>query len=136
MTNTSNKNLYELVVLLSNSISPVEVQSFFQSCLMVGDANSISIKSNEYVGLCKLAYPIKKASSAHIYIAEVEMSPDVMSELILKLRISEFLLRHMIVLKDKSDTFNSFVFKKESDDDENAKILISKDPKYSIGVKK
>lgn len=52
-------------------------------------------------GMRKLAYPIQKKNEGYYVVVEFKASPDLPKELDRRLRISDAVMRHLIVNKDE-----------------------------------
>ncbi len=59
----------------------------------VGEVNDMGIK--------KLAYPIEKLNDGHYVVIEFQANPTLPKELDRRLRISEHVMRHIIINKDE-----------------------------------
>ena len=59
----------------------------------VGEINDMGIK--------KLAYPIEKLNDGHYVVIEFKANPTLPKELDRRLRISEHVMRHIIINKDE-----------------------------------
>lgn len=59
------------------------------------------VKNTEIWGLRKLAYPIKKKTEGYYAVIDFQAEPTLPKELDRRLRISDNVIRHLIVNKDE-----------------------------------
>ena len=100
-TEEKNKNSehYELIYLISNKFSEDELEPITSSVIKLITDNSGKITIEENWGKKKLAYPIKKFFNAYYYLVEFDLNGEELSKLDKHLRLSEEILRHLIVKK-------------------------------------
>jgi small subunit ribosomal protein S6 len=88
---------YELVVILSPELAeedvPAAIDRFSQ---LIADRGG-EVKDIERWGRRKLAYPIKKHLEGNYLVTQVKLDPDRTSDVEAGLRISEEVLRHLLV---------------------------------------
>jgi len=90
---------YELIYLISNKFSEDELEPITSSVLKLIKDNGGEITLEENWGKKKLAYPIKKFFNAYYYLVEFNLRGEDLEKLDKYLRLSEEILRHIIVKK-------------------------------------
>ena len=96
-----DKNLqrYELVYLISNKFSESELEPITNSVIKLIKDNGGNIINEENWGKRKLSYPIEHFFNAYYIIVEFELIPEATQKIEKHLRLSEEILRHLIVVK-------------------------------------
>lgn len=84
---------YELTFLLQNEEELKSVKSLVESA-------AAKIENEQKWGARKLAYPIKKLRSAHLFTWQINLKPDQISDLKKKLNYNEKLLRYLLLKVD------------------------------------
>jgi small subunit ribosomal protein S6 len=88
---------YELVVILSPELADEDVPAAIDRLSqLIGDRGG-EVKEIDRWGRRKLAYPIKKHLEGNYLVTQVRLDPDRASEVEAGLRISEEVLRHLLV---------------------------------------
>jgi len=96
-----DKNLqrYELVYLISNKFSEDELEPITSSVLKLIKDNKGIIITEEDWGKKKLAYPIEKFFNAYYRLVEFDLEGEKLGKLDKHLRLSDEIIRHLIVKK-------------------------------------
>ncbi|MFH1325893.1 MAG: 30S ribosomal protein S6 [Candidatus Falkowbacteria bacterium] len=90
---------YELVYLISNKFSEDELEPITSSVLKLITGNGGTIIAEENWGKRRLSYPIKHFYHAYYFIIEFDLKPDSLKKLEKHLRLSEEILRYLVVIK-------------------------------------
>ena len=102
VTAETNKKLndYEMVVIISPDISDENLETAIgRITSFITDRGGV-IGEIEQWGKRKLAYPIKHVMEGHYVLAKFQMPPAAGKELESNLRISQDVLRHLLIKKD------------------------------------
>ena len=92
-------NKYETVFLVKNDITEEERNAVVDMIEKYLKENGNIIKS-EALGLKKLAYEIRKYKEAYYYLLEFESAPETIIELERIYRITDEVLKFIVVRKD------------------------------------
>ncbi len=92
-------NKYETVFLVKNDITEEERNAVVDKIEKYLKENGNIIKS-EALGLKKLAYEIRKYKEAYYYLLEFESAPETIIELERIYRITDEVLKFIVVRKD------------------------------------
>jgi small subunit ribosomal protein S6 len=92
---------YELVVVLSPDIRDDEVPASIERVQQAITGRGGEIVDVNHWGRRRLAYPIKRHLEGNYVVSQIRLDPDRVSDLEQNLRISEDVLRHMIVKADE-----------------------------------
>ena len=93
-------NKYETVLILTNDITEEQKQKILQTTTDCIENNGTIIKV-ENLGLKKLAYEVKKHKEGYYILIEFETSIDNIHELERFYRITDEILKFIIVKKDE-----------------------------------
>ena len=88
---------YELVVILSPELAEEELPAAVDRLSQVIADRGGEVKDINRWGRRKLAYPIKSHSEGNYLVTQVRLDPKRTSDLEAGLRISEEVLRHLLV---------------------------------------
>lgn len=91
---------YELVVIISPELADDAVDGIVDNVSRLVTQNSGTVDEVERWGKRKLAYPIKHFLEGNYVLARYKMKPASGKELEASLRISEEVLRHLLVRLD------------------------------------
>lgn len=91
---------YELALVLNPNLSDDDLNSQFDSIKNMLEKSGASIEKIDNWGKKKLAYEIKKCNLGFFYFISFNSSANVPIELEAKLRITENVLRYLIIHKD------------------------------------
>jgi small subunit ribosomal protein S6 len=90
-------NSYELLVLTKPDVSDEDRDAIVKRIEgWLKDAGGEIVES-KYLGVQRLAYPIKKSNEAAYNLWFVDAPPEMPSELAAKVRIDEDILRHLLI---------------------------------------
>lgn len=88
---------YELIVVLSPEIGDDSVEQSIERVQQSITSRGGEIVETKHWGRRRLAYPIKRHMEGNYVETQVRMDPDQVSDLDANLRISEEVIRHLIV---------------------------------------
>ena len=88
---------YELVVILSPELAEEDIPAAIDRLSQLIADRGGEVKDVERWGRRKLAYPIKKHLEGNYLVTQVRLDPDRTSDVEAGLRISEEVLRHLLV---------------------------------------
>ena len=94
-------NQYETVFILTPVLSDVQMKEAVEKFKGILTAEGAEIVNEENWGLKKLAYPIQKKNEGYYVVVTFQASPELPKELDRRLRISEVVMRHLIINKDE-----------------------------------
>ncbi len=92
---------YEVGVILRADLSDEEISSHLETIQGWIEANGGKVVDVNHWGRRRLAYPIEKQRDGYYLFLKTEMPPDAPAELERNLRISETILRYLIVREDE-----------------------------------
>lgn len=93
-------NKYETVIIMNSEISQEQKDSILDKVKSYIMENGKVISSKDF-GIKKLAYEIKRHLKGHYYIIEFETTADAILELERTYRITDEILKFIILRKDK-----------------------------------
>ena len=93
-------NKYEIMFILKSNEEEAIKSQVSELKAIITDMNG-EIESEKEMGNRKLAYPIKKELNGYYYVMVVNANNDAVSEFDRKSRISENVLRHLIIRLDE-----------------------------------
>ena len=88
---------YELVLIISPNVAEEDIPKTVDRVTEFVTAHGGTVKGVDHWGRRKLAYHIKRFAEGHYVVAQFEVDPQVTDELESNLRISEEVLRHLLV---------------------------------------
>ena len=88
---------YELVVILSPELAEEDVPAAIDRLSQLIADRGGEVKDVDRWGRRKLAYPIKKHLEGNYLVTQVKLDPNRTSDVEAALRISEEVLRHLLV---------------------------------------
>lgn len=88
---------YELIVVLSPEIGDDVVESSIEKVQQSVTSRGGEVKEVKHWGRRRLAYPIRRHMEGNYVENQVRMDPDQVADLEANLRISEEVIRHLIV---------------------------------------
>lgn len=92
-------NKYETVFIVKNDITEEQIREKISKIEELIVKNG-KISKTENLGLKKLAYEVKKYTQGNYYIIEFESEPELIAELERIYRITEEILKFIVVRKD------------------------------------
>lgn len=90
---------YELVYLISNKYSEDEIEPIMAGINKLITDNGGKIIAEDNWGKRRLAYQIKNFFHAYYVVLEFDLAPEAMKKLDKHLRLSDEILRHLVVIK-------------------------------------
>ena len=94
---------YELVVILSPEIQEDSIEASIERVQQSITSRGGEVTATDHWGRRRLAYPIKRHLEGNYVISQIQLDPASVAGLESGLRISEEVLRHMIIKTDKAD---------------------------------
>ncbi|MDD6154101.1 MAG: 30S ribosomal protein S6 [Eubacteriales bacterium] len=93
---------YELMVVIDPSLDEAKRNELLENIknIIAADGEVTDVNEKDW-GLRKLAYPIEKKSEGYYVVVEFQAEPTLPKELDRRLRISDSVMRHIIVNKDE-----------------------------------
>ena len=91
---------YELLLIISPEVAEEDIPGTIDKVGSYLTAKGGTIGETTRWGKKKLAYPIDRHKEGNYVLARLEMEPDHVAELEANLRISEKVLRHLVVRLD------------------------------------
>lgn len=92
-------NNYETIILIKNDIEEEERNKVIDIIKDYLKENG-KITKLESIGLRKLAYEVRGYEEAYYYLIEFESEPDIIAELERKYRITDEILKFIVVRRD------------------------------------
>lgn len=92
-------NKYETIFLITKEITDEKRQEVIDKFTDYLKENG-TITNTENIGLKKLAYEIKKKNEAYYYLIEFEADPEIIRELERRYRITDEILKFIVVRID------------------------------------
>ena len=91
---------YELVVILSPEIQEDSIEASIERVQQSITSRGGEITETDHWGRRRLAYPIKRHLEGNYVVSQIKLDPSSVAGLESGLRISEEVLRHMIIKTD------------------------------------
>ncbi len=91
---------YEMVLIISPEVDEEKVDTMMDNISQVIDGKGGIISDIERWGKRKLAYPIRHFEEGSYVLARFKLKPTLSKELEANLRISEEVLRHLLIRLD------------------------------------
>lgn len=91
---------YELMFILESTLENEKREALTEMVKEIISADGEVTKVDIW-GMRKLAYPIQKKNEGYYVVVEFKASPELPKELDRRLRISDAVIRHMIINKDE-----------------------------------
>lgn len=92
-------NNYETIILVKNDITEEEREKVVDMVKKYLNENGKITKIDD-LGIRKLAYEVRQHKEAYYYLIEFESEPDIIAELERKYRITDEILKFIVVRKD------------------------------------
>jgi small subunit ribosomal protein S6 len=89
--------IYEIMTVYPSRFVEGEVEGLVTAFQTSIEALGGKVERSENLGKLKLAYPIKRDRHGHYVLSYVSLSPEVMAKLDQTMRLSDDVLRHMII---------------------------------------
>jgi small subunit ribosomal protein S6 len=94
---------YELAIIIRPEIEEEGQQAIIERLSQLLTADGGEVTEVESWGRRRLAYPIQKTTEGHYYFIQGEFPSSVLPEMDRSLKLSEDVLRHMLIRLDASD---------------------------------
>lgn len=92
---------YELVVVLDGKVTAAKKKTFTEKIEKLVSALKGKVANTKDWGVKELAYKIKKSTSGAYLIFELELTAESVKEISEKMRVSDEIVRYLLVSKDK-----------------------------------
>ena len=92
---------YEVMYVLNASMDDAARQAEMDSIHAIITTNGGNIVKTDVWGMKKLAYPIQKMNEGYYVVVEFAAKPELPHELDRRMKISDNVIRHMIINKDE-----------------------------------
>ncbi|MDR1135157.1 MAG: 30S ribosomal protein S6 [Clostridiales Family XIII bacterium] len=93
-------NHYEIMFVIAAALEDEKKESMIETVKEI-ISNGGEVLKTDVWGMRKLAYPIEKKNEGYYVVVEFNAPADLPKELDRRLRISDNIIRHMIVNKDE-----------------------------------
>ena len=93
-------NKYELMFIIDPVLDDEKKEAVIETVKGIIAASG-EVAATDVWGLKKLAYPIEKKTEGYYVVMQFAATPDLPKELDRRLRISDNVMRHIIVSKDE-----------------------------------
>ena len=93
-------NSYEILFVIANALDDERKEAAVEAVKSLID-DSGEVTRVEVIGTRRLAYPIDKKTEGYYVLVEFNAPPDLPKELDRRLRISDDVVRHIIINKDE-----------------------------------
>ena len=93
-------NKYELMFIIDPTLEDAKKESYIEEVKSIITASG-EVSDTDVWGLKKLAYPIQKKSEGYFVVMHFTAAPELPKELDRRLRISDNVMRHIIVNLDE-----------------------------------
>ncbi len=91
---------YELMFIIDPALEDEKKDAIVETVKGIIEADG-TVGEVDVWGLKKLAYPIQKKNEGYYVVVPFQASPELPKELDRRLRISEAVMRHLIINKDE-----------------------------------
>ena len=91
---------YELMFIIDPTIEDEKKEAAVETVKGIIEADG-TVSEVDTWGMRKLAYPIQKKNEGYYVVIQFEASPELPKELDRRLKISDFVMRHIIINKDQ-----------------------------------
>ena len=91
---------YELMLIIDPTLEDEKKEATVETVKGIIEADG-TVGEVDVWGLRKLAYPIQKKNEGYYVVVTFQASPELPKELDRRLRISEVVMRHLIINKDE-----------------------------------
>ncbi len=88
---------YEVVFIISPEVTDEDVPNTIDKISEIVSKSGGSVTEVSQWGRRKLAYPIKRFTEGNYVLAQLELKPSLTMELEAKLRLSNDVLRHLLI---------------------------------------
>ena len=117
--------LYELVFIARQEISPIRAKELAKKINDFVKTKGGDIKKEEYWGFRSLSYEINKNKKGHCLFFIINLSSSYMLELSTQIKLTEDIIRHMIVKIKEKESYKepSLMMEEEANDWKRKKIF-------------
>ena len=91
---------YELMFIIDPTIEDEKKEAAVETVKGIIEADG-TVSEVDTWGMRKLAYPIQKKNEGYYVVIQFEASPELPKELDRRLKISDVVMRHIIINKDQ-----------------------------------
>ena len=91
---------YELLLIINPTVDDAEKEATVETVKRIIETDG-QVSEVDIWGMKKLAYPIKKHLEGYYAIVNFKASPELPKELDRRLKISDNIIRHLIINKDE-----------------------------------
>ena len=91
---------YELMFIIDPTIEDEKKEAAVETVKGIIEADG-TVSEVDTWGMRKLAYPIQKKNEGYYVVIQFEASPELTKELYRRLKISDVVMRHIIINKDQ-----------------------------------
>lgn len=91
---------YELMFIIDPTIEDEKKDATVETVKGIIEADG-TVGNVDVWGMRKLAYPIQKKTEGYYVVVEFQASPELPKELDRRLKISDVVMRHLIINKDE-----------------------------------
>ncbi|MCE5259242.1 MAG: 30S ribosomal protein S6 [Chloroflexi bacterium] len=95
---------YELIYILQPDLDEAALAALNEHIQQIINANGGQVASSELMGRRALAYPIKRRHEGYYMLVKASLTQNTITEIERSLRLSEDVLRHMLVRVDEQQT--------------------------------
>ena len=104
-------NFYELTFIVRQDMSSADLDKITESFLEIVKSFNCNVIINEYWGLKNLAYEIANNKKGHYVFLGLEMNKDCIDELERKIKLSDHVIRHLLLKVEKLEPTPEQMFK-------------------------
>lgn len=92
---------YELIYILQPDLDETAIAAFNERIQQTINSNGGQVASSELMGRRTLAFPIKRRHEGYYMLVKANLAQNTIAEIERTLRLSEDVLRHMLVRLDE-----------------------------------
>ena len=107
---------YEAVFIVKQDASSSHVESVAQEAVSIIKDHGGEVTKTEFCGLRNLAYPINKTKRGHYVLLNIASEADGVKELERRLKLSEDIIRFLIIKVEKLDNNPSALMRRNFKD--------------------
>ena len=90
---------YELLYIITGKLTEEEIEPFNKQVVELIEGSEGKITLNEDLGKKRLAYPINHNHHGYYHLLELDIAPDKLTEIERKIRLTNEILRHQMIIK-------------------------------------
>jgi small subunit ribosomal protein S6 len=105
---STQKNLYETIVVLHPELTEEEVETSIQSIVKLLEGRGSDVIRMERGGKRRLAYPVRKQRYGYYNLLHFRAAPELPVELERTFRLNERVIRYLTVRFDKEEQLSGF----------------------------